>query len=74
MNNTEEKQIYLYRFTKEQSEFIKNNSTMISHADKKYFKIPNWFIEESENLFQLVSEEGLPNEIKDIILKNTNNQ
>lgn len=60
---------YLYRFTKEQSEFIKCNSTMVTFNDGSgnYYNCPHWFFEVQENLFSMLTEDSLPNGIKKLI-------
>lgn len=60
-------EVYSYKFTKEQSDFIKNNSTMVSFGGKRYFNVPDWFVEESENVFSITSQGFLPQKIKELI-------
>lgn len=58
---------YLYRFSENQSNFIKNNSTSISYNGQTYFNVPGWFVEKLDNVFSILSEEELPKGVKDFI-------
>lgn len=59
------------KYTKEQSDFIRQNGSCING---KWYYIPYWFKEVGEDTFELVRFENLPADVKEMINQNRNPQ
>ena len=58
------------QLTKEQSEFLKGNSSMVTTEEENWYYMPYWWKENKEvgeNVFEITTFDNLPEHIKQLI-------
>lgn len=58
------------QLTKEQSEFLKGNSSMVTNEEESWYYMPYWWKENKEvgeNVFEITTFDNLPEHIKQLI-------
>jgi len=63
------KEKVLLKFEKEVSDFIDGSYTTIVKDDVTYLNNPNWYVKVGDNMYEHLTYEELPKQIKELLAK-----